>query len=173
MNEQEMNRLIEEWNSKHPSNKAAPQELLHENEKQELIWCEEEQEWFPFYTMEERDSGTIVYKLNTEQNFTYNGVFSDKTEKAEIGYYGRKWQEFMEENYPNEILTMGLNSLTFGEMALAIDKEANELYNLLDKQYCQANPRPTTFLGIAKWEKMKQLEIDHEVMEQVVLQYRS
>lgn len=34
------------------------------------------------------------------------------------------------------------------------------------------NPRPTTFLEIAEWEKKRTLIIEHEIMEQIVLQIR-
>ena len=174
MNEQEMNRLIKEWNSKYPENKAAPRELLKENEKQGLIWCEETKEWCPMYTAKEKEAGTIVYKLNEEENFTYNPVFSDVTEEETgIGQYGRKWQEFMEANYPDTVLTMSINSFDWETVAQEVDKEAEELYRKLDEQYRKANPRPTTFWETAKWEKMRLMEIDHAVMEMVVLQFRN
>lgn len=157
-----------------PRQQGGDPDLLHEDEKQEMVFCKEAQEWFPMYTMEEKDYGTTVYKLNKEENYTYNAVFSDVTEDKNegIGYYGRKWQEFMEKNYPDTVLSMSINSLDWEIVSQKVDKEAEELYQILDKQYRKANPRPTTFMEIAKWEKMKRLEIDHEVMEQIVLQYR-
>ena len=174
MNETEMNKLIEDWNRKHPDCIAAPPELLLENEKQEMVWCEQAKEWFPMYTMEKRSIGEIVYKLNPEQNFTYNAAFTDVTEEEEeIGYYGRKWQEFMETNYPDTVLEMSIGSLDWDTVSRRVNEEAEELYRKLDEQYRRANPRPTEdFMEIARWEKMKQLEIDHEVMTTVVLQYR-
>ncbi|MBS7369992.1 MAG: hypothetical protein KIG62_07620 [Oscillospiraceae bacterium] len=47
------------------------------------------------------------------------------------------------------------------------------MWELLSKQYAQKNPRSKTFIEIAAWEKMRSLVVEHEVMEQVVLQYRA
>lgn len=54
-----------------------------------------------------------------------------------------------------------------------IDREAWSMWELLRKQYAQMNPRSKTFIEIAAWEKMRSLVVEHEVMEQVVLQYRA
>lgn len=51
--------------------------------------------------------------------------------------------------------------------------EAWEMWELLRKQYAVKNPRPKTFLEIVSWEKMRQLAVEHEIMEQIVLQYRA
>ncbi|MGN1108458.1 MAG: hypothetical protein ACI4RK_03665, partial [Oscillospiraceae bacterium] len=53
-----------------------------------------------------------------------------------------------------------------------IDKEAEEMAWNMEQEYARNNPRPTTFLEIAQWEKMKQLEVDHRVMTDLVLQHR-
>ena len=59
------------------------------------------------------------------------------------------------------------------ELALEIDREAYSLWELLRKQYAKANPRPTTFMETMKWENTRGFYVDHEVMEQVVLQFRA
>ena len=46
------------------------------------------------------------------------------------------------------------------------------MWELLRKQYAKKNPRPKTFVEIAAWEKTRLLVIEHEVMEQIVLQCR-
>ena len=53
-----------------------------------------------------------------------------------------------------------------------IDREAWQMWELLRKQYAAQNPRPKTFVEIAVWEKTRSLVVEHEVMEQVVLQCR-
>ena len=51
--------------------------------------------------------------------------------------------------------------------------EAWEMWELLRRQYAEKNPRPTTFNEIVSWEKMRSLTVEHEVMEQIVLQIRT
>lgn len=46
------------------------------------------------------------------------------------------------------------------------------MWELLRKQYAAQNPRPKTFVEIAAWEKTRSLVVEHEVMEQIVLQCR-
>ena len=46
------------------------------------------------------------------------------------------------------------------------------MWELLRRQYAEKNPRPTTFNEIVSWEKMRSLTVEHEVMEQIVLQIR-
>ena len=41
------------------------------------------------------------------------------------------------------------------------------------KQYAKVNPRPTTFTEIVKWENTRGFYVDHEVTEQIVLQFRA
>lgn len=94
-----------------------------------------------------------------------------KEEELTIGRWGRSWQRFMKENYPDEAEEL-INSNRFDELALEIDREAYSLWELLRKQYAKANPRPTTFMETMKWENTRGFYVDHEVMERVVLQFR-
>ena len=95
-----------------------------------------------------------------------------EVEELTIGRWGRAWQRFMQENYPTEAAEL-MNSNRFDELALEIDREAYSLWELLRKQYAKANPRPTTFMETMKWENTRGFYVDHEVMEQVVLQFRA
>ena len=95
-----------------------------------------------------------------------------KKEELTIGRWGRAWQRFMQENYPTEAEEL-MNSNRWDELALEIDREAHSLWELLRKQYAKANPRPTTFMETMKWENTRGFYVDHEVMEQVVLQFRT
>ena len=95
-----------------------------------------------------------------------------EVEEITIGRWGRAWQRFMQENYPDEAEKL-INSNRFDELALEIDREAYSLWEQLRKQYAKANPRPTTFMETMKWENTRGFYVDHEVMEQVVLQFRA
>ncbi len=78
----------------------------------------------------------------------------------------------MTENYPEEIPSLQ-GRLKWDLIPRQIDKEAWQMWELLRKQYAEKNPRPTTFLEIAKWGKTRAFIIEHEIMEQLVLQYRA
>ena len=93
-------------------------------------------------------------------------------EELTIGRWGTAWQRFMQENYPVEAEELK-ESNRFNELALEIDREACSLWELLRKQYAKANPRPTSFMETMKWENTRGFYVDHEVMEQVVLQFRA
>ena len=95
-----------------------------------------------------------------------------EVEELTIGRWGTAWQRFMQENYPDEAAKLK-DSNRWDELALEIDREAYSLWELLRKQYAKANPRPTTFMETMKWENTRGFYVDHEVMEQVVLQFRA
>ena len=95
-----------------------------------------------------------------------------EVEGPTIGRWGTAWQRFMQEYYPTEAEEL-INSNRFDELALEIDREAYSLWELLRKQYAKANPRPTTFMETMKWENTRGFYVDHEVMEQIVLQFRT
>ena len=85
--------------------------------------------------------------------------------------WGEAWQRFMETNYPDEIPPLKANG-RWEIIPLLIDREALQMWELLSRQYAEKNPRPRTFVEIAAWEKTRSLVVDHEVMEQIVLQLR-
>ena len=103
--------------------------------------------------------------MNNERKAVADG------EELTIGRWGIAWQRFMQENYPVEAEEL-MKSNRFDELALEINREAYSLWELLRKQYAKANPRPTTFMETMKWENTRGFYVDHEVMEQVVLQLR-
>ncbi len=88
-----------------------------------------------------------------------------------IDRWGQEWRKFMQTHYPEEIYALQENQ-KWELIPRQIDKEAWEMWELLRKQYAAKNPRPTTFLEIAEWEKKRALIIEHEIMEQIVLQIR-
>lgn len=88
-----------------------------------------------------------------------------------IDRWGMEWRKFMQTHYPEEIPVLQENQ-KWELVPRQIDKEAWEMWELLRKQYAAKNPRPTTFLEIAEWEKKRTLIIEHEIMEQIVLQIR-
>ena len=88
-----------------------------------------------------------------------------------IDRWGQEWRRFMQTHYPEGISALQENQ-KWELIPRQIDKEAWEMWELLRKQYAAKNPRPTTFLQIAKWEKKRTLIIEHEIMEQIVLQVR-
>ncbi len=88
-----------------------------------------------------------------------------------IDRWGMEWRKFMQTHYPEEIHALQENQ-KWELIPRQIDKEAWEMWELLRKQYAAKNPRPTTFLEIAEWEKKRTLIIEHEIMEQIVLQIR-
>ena len=102
----------------------------------------------------------------------YNERKAAEVEEFTIGRWGKAWQKFMQENYPTEAAEL-MNSNRWDELALEIDREAYSLWEQLRKQYAKANPRPTTFMETMKWENTRGFYVDHEVMEQIVLQFRA
>ena len=89
-----------------------------------------------------------------------------------IGRWGEAWQKFMKENCTPDEIWANFKDNEFDELARRIDSEAWEMWELLRRQYAQKNLRPTTFNEIVSWEKMRSLTVEHEVMEQIVLQIR-
>lgn len=88
-----------------------------------------------------------------------------------IERWGTAWRRFMETNYPDEILQLKANG-RWEVIPRLIDREAWQMWKLLRKQYAAQNPRPKTFIEIVAWEKTRSLVVEHEVMEQIVLQCR-
>ena len=89
----------------------------------------------------------------------------------DIGRYGEKWREYMEEFYP-EVIPSLQGRLKWELIPRQVDKEAFEYRTLLRKQYEKKNPRPTTFNELVVWENTLGMLIDRAIMEDVVLIYR-
>ena len=137
------------------------------------IWCEADKKFYP-ETIEENGK---TYKLDPKTFVYLEQLELDLTDEEQemmsepIGRWGQAWQKFMTENYPEEIPSLQ-GRLKWELIPRQIDKEAWALWELLRKQYAQKNPRPKTFVEIEKWEKTRGFIVEHEVMEQIVLQHR-
>lgn len=93
-------------------------------------------------------------------------------EKFEIGRWGKEWQKFMTKNYPAESAQL-MAADRWNELALEIDREAWAMWELLRKQYAKDNLRLKIFMEIMQWENMRSFYVEHEVIEQEVLQGRT
>ncbi len=105
--------------------------------------------------------------IRSERKITMNKELMN----TPIDRWGKEWQRFMETNYPEEIPLLKENG-RWEVLPRLIDREAWQMWELLRKQYAENNPRPRTFVEIAAWEKTRSLVVEHEVMEQIVLQCR-
>ena len=110
---------------------------------------------------------TTVTPILLERKTTMN----KEIHNTSIDRWGEAWRRFMETNYPDEIPPLKANG-RWEIIPSQIDCEAWQMWELLRKQYAAQNPRPKTFVEIAVWEKTRSLVVEHEVMEQVVLQCR-
>ena len=143
-------------------------------EKIRQIWCEEDNRYYPEIKIE----NVRTYKLD-EETFVYleqlNLGLTDEEQKLmenPVDRWGQEWRKFMTENYPEELPSLQ-GRLKWELIPRQIDKECWQMWELLRNQYASKNPRPTTFLEIAEWEKTRAFIIEHEIMEQLVLQYRA
>ena len=141
-------------------------------EKIRQVWCEEDNRYYPEIKVE----NGRTYKLD-EETFVYLeqldlGLTDEEQELIEnpIDRWGQEWRKFMTENYPEDIPSLQ-GRLKWELIPRQIDKECWQMWELLRKQYAANNPRPKTFLEIAEWEKTRAFIIEHEIMEQLVLQY--
>ena len=89
-------------------------------------------------------------------------------QKIQVGNYGMKWLEWMEENHPRLVKEMERKQNLF-EVAQSVDDAAWDYRELLDTQYMKHNPRPKTFEEIVKWETMRCYYTDGQVMREKVL----
>ena len=138
------------------------------------VWCEDYNRYYPEIKIE----NGRTYKLD-EEKFIYLeqldlGLTDEEQKLMEnpVGRWGQEWRKFMTEYYPEEIPSLQ-GRLKWELIPRQIDKECWQMWELLRKQYAANNPRPTTFLEIAEWEKTRAFIIEHEIMEQLVLQYRA
>ena len=138
------------------------------------IWCAEDNHYYPEIKIE----GGRTYKLDCE-TFVYLeqldfGLTVEEQELMEnpVDRWGQEWRKFMTENYPEEIPSLQ-GRLKWEIIPRQIDKECWQMWEQLRKQYAAKTPRPTTFAEIAEWEKTRAFIIEHEIMKQLVLQYRA
>lgn len=110
---------------------------------------------------------TTVTPILSERKTTMN----EEILNTSIDRWGEAWQHFMEINYPDEIPLLKENG-RWEIIPRQIDRESWQMWELLRRQYAEKNPRPRTFVEISAWEKTRSLVVEHEVMEQIVLQCR-
>lgn len=110
---------------------------------------------------------TTVTLMYVERIITMN----EELMNTPIDRWGAAWRRFMKTNYPDEILQLKANGRC-EVIPRLIDREAWQMWELLRKQYAAQNPRPKTYVEIVAWEKTRSLIVEHEIMEQVVLQCR-
>ena len=137
------------------------------------IWCEEDNCYYPEIKIEngrsyKLDPTTFVYLEQLELGLTQE---EQELMQNPIDRWGKAWQRFMEENYP-EVIPSLQGRLKWELIPRHIDREAWSMWELLRKQYAEKNPRPKTFMEIAAWEKTRSIIVEREVMEQIVLQER-
>lgn len=137
------------------------------------IWCEEDQKYYPEIKAEngstyKLDPQTFVYleQLNLGLTEEEQALMSE-----DIGKYGSRWREYMEEFHP-EVIPSLQGRLKWELIPRQVDKEAFEYRMLLRKQYEKQNPRPTTFNELIVWENTLGMLIDRAIMEDIVLIYR-
>ena len=143
-------------------------------EKIRQVWCEEDNRYYPEIKIEDGRA----YKLD-EETFVYLeqldlGLTDEEQKLMEnpVDRWGQEWRKFMQTNYPEDIPSLQ-EQLKWEIIPRRIDKECWKMWELLRKQYAAENPRTKTFLEIAEWEKTRAFIIEHEIMEQFVLQYRA
>ena len=137
------------------------------------IWCEEDQKYYPEIKVEngrtyKLDPQTFVYLQQLDLGLTDE---EQALMSEDIGRYGEKWREYMEEFYP-EVIPSLQGRLKWELIPRQVDKEALEYRMLLRRQYEKQNPRPTTFNELIVWENTLGMLIDRAIMEDVVLIYR-
>ena len=137
------------------------------------IWCEEDQKFYPEIKVEngrtyKLDPQTFVYLQQLDLGLTDE---EQALMNEDIGKYGEKWREYMEEFYP-EVIPSLQGRLKWELRPRQVDKEALEYRMLLRRQYEKQNPRPTTFNELVVWENTLGMLIDRAIMEDIVLIYR-
>ena len=137
------------------------------------IWCEEDQKYYPEIKVEngrtyKLDPQTFMYLQQLDLGLTDE---EQALMNEDIGRYGEKWREYMEEFYP-EVIPSLQGRLKWELIPRQVDKEAMEYRELLRKQYAKENPRPTTFTELVVWENTLGMLIDRAIMEDIVLIYR-
>ena len=116
-------------------------------------------------------------RMNVTGQYLTQIAYTNDRQEAEllrkpIGRWGRMWQEWVKTEYPTEVQVY----ITEGRWQIIprlIDREAEARFSELDEQYRKGNPRPATFAEIQAWEKMRLLNIEHQIMEETVFYLRS
>ena len=86
----------------------------------------------------------------------------------DIGTYGCKWIRWMEEHHKGKVRKMKSEGVYLA-VAKSVDDEAWDYRELLDRQYEEANLRPTEFEEAVAWERTMAFYTNSAVMREVVL----
>lgn len=132
------------------------------------IWCEEDKKFYPEYKTENGKT----YKLHPKW-FVYLEEFEPTAEQQElmkepIGRWGRQWRRFMEETYPEQAEHLKNIGLDWELIPRRIDREANELYDIVRKEYLRTTPRPKTFWETLQWEEKFRLIWIHRIETELI-----
>ena len=117
------------------------------------------------------------YKLSptgqylTEMQYTDNPKEQALLQKP-IGRWGKMWQEWMKVEYPAEVAVLVMTG-RWNIVPREIDRQAENRWSELDKQFRQENPRPTDFRQMQEWEKTRLLMLEHRIMEDIVFRMRN
>lgn len=88
--------------------------------------------------------------------------------KEPIGRWGRQWQRFMEETYPEQAERMKNIGSDWELIPRRIDNEALEMYEIVRREYQRTNPRPTAFAELIAWEETFRLMWIHRVETELI-----
>jgi uncharacterized iron-regulated protein len=95
----------------------------------------------------------------------------DELTIEEVGGYGMKWANWMEDNHKKLVREMKKNK-TFAAVAKSTNEYARSYRELLNRQYEQLHPRPYEFEGeeaLQAWKFTRDFYTDSEVMRERVL----
>jgi hypothetical protein len=102
---------------------------------------------------------------------TYQQLSISEPSYENVGYYGIKWLEFMENHHPKLFNRLKKNQ-TLYTVARSVNKDAKDYKNLLDRQYEQLHPRPYEWEDMSEhrsWEFTRDFYTEHTVMVETVL----
>jgi hypothetical protein len=86
----------------------------------------------------------------------------------ELGTYGRKWLEWMQEQHPKKVAKMKSKG-TLLAVAKSVDDDAWEYSELLERKNLKAHPYPNSFEENVRYHTTKNFYVDSAVMRERVL----
>lgn len=138
------------------------QEITELSVQVRKVWCEEQKQFLPSVKARETRGTRKLYQLN-ERTFVYEPITEMGLTAAEqelmtqpISRWGRAWQQYMTENYPEDIPKLQ-GRLLWELIPRKIDREAWEISEKMRENYQQTNPRPTSGNAIVWEERLKAL----------------
>jgi len=123
---------------------------------------------FPEIKQKEISGYSMQYKFNPMRG-KYD--IDHATEQRKVGYYGMKWLDFMEENYP-KLYRQLEKKQTLYAVAQSVNEYASDYKTLLDRQYESLHPRPYEWEYESEhrsWTFTRNFYTDGEVMRERIL----